>query len=85
MITSPQIICDKTNDHFVKIGEKLSAILTTSNKLHYKNFLGKRQTSSIMLKPIDEYEIAGIIASLNNHKSSGYNDIPVTLIKESKF
>ena len=44
MITSPQIICDKINDHFVKIGEKLSATLTTSNKLHYKNFLGKRQT-----------------------------------------
>ena len=38
-----------------------------------------------MLKPTDEYEIAGIIASLDNHKSSGYIDIPVTLIKESKF
>ena len=85
MITSPQIICDKINDHFVKIGEKLSATLTASNKLHYKNFLGKRQTTSIMLKPTDEYEIAGIIASLDNHKSSGYIDIPVTLIKESKF
>ena len=85
MITSPQIICDKINDHFVKIGEKLNATLTTSNKLHYKNFLGKRQTTSIMLKPTDEYEIAGNIASLDIHKSSGYIDIPVTLIKESKF
>ena len=69
----------------MKIGEKLSATLTTSNKLHYKNFLGKRQTTSIMLKPTDEYEIVRIIASLDNHKSSGYIDIPVTLIKESKF
>ena len=85
IITSPQIICDKINDHFVKIGEKLSATSTTSNKLHNKNFLGKRQTTSILLKPTDEYEIAGIIASLDNHKSSGYIDIPVTLIKESKF
>ena len=41
--------------------------------------------SSIALRPIDEHEVIEILAGLSNIKSPGYIDIPVTLIKESKF
>ena len=49
------------------------------------NFLGKRNLSSIVLQPTDAYEIVEIISSLNDHKSPGYLDIPIRIIKEAKF
>ena len=74
--------------HFVKIGEKLAAHSRNSSfhqsKQHF-TFLGKRNVSSIVLQPTDVYEIIEIISSLNDHKSPGYIDIPVGIIKESKL
>ena len=35
--------------------------------------------------PTDEHEVIEILAGLSNNQSLGYIDIPVTLIKESKF
>ena len=46
---------------------------------------GKRNLSSIILRPTDEYEIIEIIGKLNNNKSTGYIDIPIVLFKEAKF
>ena len=48
-------------------------------------FLGKRNVSSIVLQPTDVYEIIEIIFSVKDHKSPGYIDIPLHIIKESKF
>ena len=44
-----------------------------------------RQSSSIILRPTDEFEIAETIAGMNINKSPGHIDIPVILIKEAKF
>ena len=85
VITSPQSICEKLNDHFVKIGEKLGDKLASNRETNHKKYLGKRQMSSIVLKPADEYEIVEFIAELNSQKSPGYLDIPVVLLKEAKF
>ena len=85
VITSPQSICEKLNDHCVKIGEKLSDKLASNCETNHKKYLGKRQMSSIVLKPADEYEIAELIAGLNSQKSPGYLDIPIVLLKEAKF
>ena len=88
LITSPQNICNEINKHFVKIGEKLAANSNNSS-IHQSNqhftFLGKRIVSSIVLQPTDVYEIIEIISSLKDHKSPGYIDISVHIIKESKF
>ena len=88
LITSPQNICNEINKHFVKIGEKLAANSRNSSfhqsKQHF-TFLCKRNVSSIVLQPTDVYEIIEIISSLKDHKSPGYIDIPVRIIKESKF
>ena len=88
LLTSPQNLCNKINEHFVKIGKKLAAKFSNSS-FHQSNqhftFLGKRFVSSIVLQPIDVYEVIEIISSLNDHKSPGYIDIPLHIIKESKF
>ena len=85
VITSPQSICEKLNDHFVKIGEKLSDKLASNRETNHKKYLGKRQMSSIVLKPTDEYETVELIAGLSNQKSPGYLNIPVVLLKKAKF
>ena len=85
VITSPQSICEKLYDHFVKIGETLNDKLASNRETNHKEYLGKRQMSSIVLKPTDEYEIVELIAGLNSQKSPGYLDIPVVLLKEAKF
>ena len=86
IISSPQKICNQMNQHFATIGEKLAAKSTNpaQNYNHFK-FFGKRNPSSIVLQPTDVYEIVEIISSLNDHKSPGYLDIPIRIIKESKY
>ena len=86
LITLPQNICNEINKHFVKIGEKLAAYSRNSSfhqsKQHFA-FLGKCNKLSIVLQPT--YKIIEITSSLKDHKSPGYIDIPVRIIKESKF
>ena len=84
-IKCPESIFNKMNEHFVTIGKKLSANVKSTTEQGFKKFLGKRQMSSIVLRPTDEHEVIEILASLSNNKSPGYIGIPVTLIKESKF
>ena len=86
IISSSQKICNQMNQHFATIGEKLAAKSSNpaQNYNHFK-FFGKRNPSSIVLQPIDVYEIVEIISSLNDHKSPGYSDIPIRIIKESKY
>ena len=85
MISCPQKICQEINEHFVKIGEKLSANLHDGKGKTYPKFLGKRNLSSIVIQPTDEYKVIQTISSLNNRKSPGSIDIPISLIKEAKF
>ena len=54
-------------------------------KEDYYCHLKKRQCKSIILNPSDEYEIIEAINGLNCHKSQGYIDVPVKLIKHAKF
>ena len=74
------------NQHFATIGEKLAAKSTNpaQNYNHFK-FFGKRNPSSIVLQRTDVYEVVETISSLNDHKSPGYLDIPICIIKESKY
>ena len=83
-ITNPLEICDEINKHFVEIDEKLSAKVPMFNndEQSFRRFLGKRQSSSIVLQSRDEQEI---IAGLNCRKFTRYIDIPTALFKESKF
>ena len=52
-IKCPESICNKMNEHFVIIGEKLSANVQSTSEQGFKKFLGKRQMSSIVLRQTD--------------------------------
>jgi len=69
----------------VKIGKKLSGETSFPIDKSFTKNLGKRNLSSIVIHPINKFEISNIIVGLNSHKSTGYIDIMVTLIKESKL
>ena len=84
-ITEPTEICNKLNEHFVTIGEKLGSKSSDQKGQNYRQYLGKRHVSSVVLQPTDEHEIIEIISGVNVNKSPGYIDIPVILIKKSKF
>ena len=75
LFTSPHQISNEMNIHFVKIGEKLSSNIKCLNSGNCTQFLGKREVSTIYLKPTDAYEVIEIISGLNKRKSSGYIDI----------
>ena len=72
-------------NQFVSIGEKLSANQNQKFNKNYIKYLHNRQSSSIILRPTDEFEMVETIAGMNIHKSPGHIDIPVILIKEAKF
>ena len=59
------------NEHFVAIGEKLSANVKSTTEQRFEKFLGKRQMSSIGLRSTDEHKAITILAGLSNNKSSG--------------
>ena len=84
-IADPTEICNKLNEHFVTIGEKLGSKSIFQNDQKYRKYLGKRHVSSVILQPTHAYEIMEIITGLDINKSPGYIDIPVILIKKSKF
>ena len=74
------------NEHFAAIAKQLIPISQNiTADANYKKFSGKRNVSSIFLQPTDECKFIEIISRLNNYKSLGYRDIPITLIKEAKF
>ena len=58
-ISNPLESCDEINKHFVEIGEKLSAKVSMlySAEQSFRKFLGKRQSSSIVLQSTDKHEI----------------------------
>ena len=84
-IKCPESVCKKMNEHFLTIGEKLSAKVKSATEQGFKKFLGKRQMSSIALRPTDKHEVIVILAGLSNNKSPGYIEIRVIVIKGSKF
>ena len=76
------------NHFFVSTGKKnLLAISENKPSLtnRYKSYLKNRCVSSVALKPTDECEIIKIITLFNDRKSTGFIEIPVRLIKHSKF
>jgi len=81
-INSSLSICQELNEHFVKIGEKLSRGTSFPIDKSFTKNLGKQNLSSIVIHPTNKFEISSIIDVLNSLKSTGYIDIPISLIKD---
>ena len=79
-ITDPTEICNKLNEHFVTISEKLGSKSIFQNNHNYRKYLGKRHVSSVILQPTHACEIMEIITGLDINKSPGYIDINRRLV-----
>ena len=79
-ITDPNIITNKFNNFFSKIGADLAKQIPPCHKTP-QNFLKGNFRDSMFLDQTDESEIFGIINSLKNTTSKGHDNIPVNIIK----
>ena len=86
LISDPSNVCHELNQYFCSIGHEMAKNITIKSKQPFSNyFCGKRVRNSIYFNPTNEYEIIGIISSLNPNKASGVDDIPTKLIIAAKY
>ena len=67
-------------NYFTSIAKKTNSNIKFSQK-HYTDYLSYSNTDTFFLTPTEKNEISLIISSLNSHKSSGPNSIPVKILK----
>ena len=79
-ITDPTTMSNVFNNCFTSIAEKTKSNIKFSPR-HYTDYLSSTNTNTFFLTPTDKNEIAFIISSLDSHKSSGPNSIPVKILK----
>ena len=80
MITSPEDISNKFNDFFVTVGSNLDAKIHPS-RVNFKTFLSKNIKDSFYIEPVSSDEIIRTIDQCKSKYSSGWDDIPMAIIK----
>ena len=80
IITDPTAMSNVFNNYFTSIAKKTNSNIKFSPK-HYTDYLSYSNTNTFFLTPTDKNEISLIISSLDSHKSSGPNSIPVKILK----
>ena len=79
-VTDPTAMSNVFNNYFTSIAKKTNSNIKFSPK-HYTGYLSYTNTNTFFLIPTDKNEISFMISSLDSHKSSGLNNIPVKKIK----
>ena len=79
-ITDPTVMSNVFNNYFTSIAGKMKSNIKFSPK-HYSDYQSNTNINTIFLTPTDKSEISFIISSLDSHKSSGPNSIPVKILK----
>jgi hypothetical protein len=81
-ITNKQKIVDKFNDYFVSIGSRLASAVPDS-AASFKDYLKLPNLDTFSLVQTTSTEIIDIVTKLKNKWSSGFDNIPVNLLKMS--
>ena len=79
-IPDPAVLSNVFNNYFTSIANKTNSNIKVSPK-HYTEYLSYTNTNIFFLTPTDKKEISFITSSLDSHKSSGQNSIPVKILK----
>ena len=81
-IIDPTAMTNVFNNYFTSIAEKRKSNIKFLPK-HYTDYLPNKNknTNMIFLTPTAKNEISFIISSLDSHKGSGPNSIPMTILK----
>jgi hypothetical protein len=80
IIKDPGEIGNKFNEFFVTIGPKLDAKIDPP-QVEFQTYLRRDISDSFYIKPTTPEEIMNIIHVCKNKQSSGWDDIPMTIIK----
>lgn len=82
-ISDPYHVANRFNDFFVNVIENmLDKVPPTKSVNHVKE--SDKQISNFRCPPIDDKDLNKIIDSLKNKWSSGYDDVPIKVIKAAK-
>ena len=79
-VTDPAAISNVFHNYCTFIAKKTNSNIKFSPK-HYRDHLSYINTNTSFWIPTDKNEISFIISSLDSHKSSGPNSIPVKILK----
>ena len=71
----PKDIADVLNVHFSNVATTLAKNLQKTN-LKHTHFMGRENSSSMYLKPIELHEILELIRKICIRKAKGYDGIP---------
>jgi len=82
--TEPQKMCNMLNNHFINVVEDEVLPKIPSNDLNELNEEEPQGPYTFRCKPVDENEINKIIMSFDNKYSTGYDEIPMPVIKKTK-
>jgi hypothetical protein len=84
-IMDRQIIADKFNSYFTKIGDTISSeIVPEGQQSDFKDYLENFSTNAFTFKNVTEEEILKIISDIKSKKSFGLDRISSTLLKQIK-
>lgn len=78
--TDPLVICNKLNNYFTNVGPMLASNIPETN-VNVNKYLPPSSVNSIVVMPVDSYEIRNIISTLNNGTSPGIDGIPPSVVK----
>ena len=82
-VSEPQIIAEKLNRFFVKIGKEMAASIQPSDSNSAECSVGEKKkiTNSIFLLPSCQQEVFNLIKELKNRKATRTSDIETKFIK----
>ena len=77
-----EAMAESFNDFYVNIGNTVEKKIP-QGKSHFTDYLTKRNTEMLLLKPVDEDEVTGIVSSLKKSKACGPASIPTSILKNN--
>jgi hypothetical protein len=82
LITDPKTVVNLFNKFFVSIGPDLASKIPTTAK-DFKTYLKGSYIDSFFLMPTISSEVINVTHLLPNKKSAGFDEIPVTILKQT--
>jgi hypothetical protein len=82
IITNPQVITKRFNIYFTEVIEDLLSEVNYHCPQQYLEFQIKNCSKTMFVAPVTETEVEQIIKGLKNNSSSGFDEIPTSLVKQ---
>lgn len=81
LVTNPQLLSYHFNDHFVEIVDRMCTHTKNIRQVRVPANTIPRNANTMFVAPITEEEVLNVTGKLKNKHSSGFDEIPASLIK----